>query len=52
MDAGRDFLGEPDTYLQEFRTYVNTETGPSLENSECKRLDGTVKIVQQGKGGQ
>lgn len=31
------------TYPQEFRPYVNTETGPSLENSESKKLDGASK---------
>lgn len=46
-----EFLGEPDTYPQ-FRTQVNTETGPSLENCDCKKLDGAIKMAEQEHGGQ
>lgn len=52
MNAVREFLGEPDTYPQDFRTYVNTETGPRLENCDSKRLDGAVKMAEQEHEGQ
>lgn len=51
MNAVREFLGELDTYPQEFRTYVNKETGSGLENSDSKRLDEAVKMAEQEHGG-
>lgn len=42
------FLGVPDTYPQEFREYLNTETGLRLENSERKKMDGSITMAEEG----